>query len=88
MSSSKFFAFVLVSVVAAAISSIRAAENSDALRECGNLHHLEFRTLPNAQAEYSNSNCMLKCAVGDQVLSHDAINEGFPCPTDANGVSL
>ena len=64
------------------------AEDLDAIRECGNLHQLEFRNIPNAVAQYSNSNCQLKCAIGVQTLSNNSLNEGFPCPANSNGVSL
>lgn len=63
-----------------------AVNSEEALKECGNLHHLEFRTIPNARAELSNSNCMLKCEIANATLSNEPINEGFACPTDANGV--
>lgn len=67
-------------------------ENSEAMRECGNLHKLEFHSLPDAQAEYSDSGCGLKCAIGhsssvQKILFQGPLNEGFTCPQDSNGVS-
>ena len=82
------FKMKLLSIVLVlALGSFAKAEDQEALRECGNLHHMEFRNFPNAKAEYSNKNCKLKCEVGEKVLSEDSMNEGYPCPVNPHGVS-
>lgn len=64
-----------------------SAVDKNALRECGNLHHFDFRTIPNSSAVYSNNNCLLKCLVDKKILSNNTINENYPCPKNALGVS-
>src|SRR5699024_3943885 len=59
----------------------------EALRECGNLYHLDFRSNPNASAVFSNSNCMLICSLGPDTVLENAMNEGFECPLNSTGVS-
>ena len=75
-------------VVVILVFGVEAQQENEALRECGNIHHLQFRNIPNAHGSYSNDNCRLKCTVGDKMLSEDAVNEGFPCPANMNGVSV
>ena len=75
-------------IVCCVWNTVSVEPDSEALRECGNLHHFEFRSIPNAVANYSNNSCMLKCSIGEKVLSNDAINEGFACPRNSNGVNL
>ena len=59
-----------------------------ALGECGKLHRTEFHNITNPWAVYSNSKCVLKCSLGEKILTYDAINEGLPCPEYPSGVSL
>lgn len=80
------FKFKLFFLVVVFVKNVTTLVDIEALRECGNLHHLEFKNLPNPVANFSNDNCRLKCATGKQVLSDNAINEGYACPTNLNGV--
>ena len=79
--------FILFSILSIWHQAKAAEADLEALEECGNLHHLEFKSIPKAGAVYSNSHCQLKCMVGDRILSDDALNEGFPCPLNPTGVS-
>jgi len=82
-SSSEMYSFTVLAILVLSASVYGADE--EALRECANLHRIEIQHIPNAKGEFLNSKCTLKCSVGDQELSTDAINEGFACPTDPSG---
>lgn len=82
---------LISTVYSLSVASVLAeseTNSSAALAQCGNLHHLEFHLIQNAHAQYSNDNCMLKCVVGENILSNDALNEGFSCPLNSDGVSM
>ena len=69
---------------------VQTTENQDldALRECGNLHHINFKNGNHTGTAYSNSKCLLICISNGDLVSSNSLNEGFPCPGDSNGVSL
>ena len=60
----------------------------DALRECSNLNHVDFRTKNSTGTSFSESHCHLHCVVDGQTVSSNEINEGFPCPENAKGVNF
>ena len=79
---------LLLLVVANLVLLVHAQQQPDeALRECVNLHHIEITNFPNSTAKYEQDKCQLKCYIDGHELAADALNEGFACPLNHNGVS-
>lgn len=75
--------FLLVNLSAG--RSSHATGDIEALRQCGNLHHLNMHHFANSHAEYSQFECAVQCTIDGHTQVPDAINEGYPCPLNSHG---
>ena len=80
--------FIAISLLASVFGSNHVTSDLDALRECGNLHRIDFKNGASNGTHFSNDHCMLTCVLNGNTLSTNQINEGFVCPSAVNGVSF
>ena len=80
--------FIAITLLASVFGSSHATSDLDALRECGNLHRIDFKNGASNGTHYSNDHCMLTCVLNGSTVSTNPVNEGFECSSAVNGVSL
>lgn len=63
-----------------------AEPSEQALRECGNVHHLDVHEFFNSRGEYVHFECALNCTIDGRQLELVPVNEGELCPMNSHGV--